>query len=1374
MDPKIKEIVEIQSGYTSYVDLRHELFDDNRNVGRMARYRPITSHRTAFERMARSLNVKDKRCYLLTGPYGTGKSHLCMMFANYLQTPAGEKPMPEFFENYSDVDPNSAEALKAKRSSGHYLIALCHWGGHGDFEEIVLRAVDEALRREGFDADFDTHYLQAIKKIEEWETLDSSSGTRGNFFPEFESALQELSPPQTVGNFKKRLRVFDFTALDDFKRIHHNLTTAPFTYDKSDLISIITSTLASDKFKERFMGILVLFDEFGDTMERGNLSPKMFQQFAQLAAETPTGCAKLIFVGTAHKGLTDYAKAYSTQDFRTASDRVEEVPLTPDGVEDIIAAIVSPVKTSPLWQEKVATKSSVFDSFLPDCKRLDLFNWLTGPKMRKNIIENIFPMHPMATAALLQLAKDVASNNRSVFTFFSGDLGGDDTPGSYGDFVATTSIETNGKLNLYTADKLYDYFADTLSSDNRELRDTIREIIKDYENTRRELNRVASQDMDAKIALLDDPLIDRILRLMLIYEIIQVPNRLDNLQFGLYRTTQQERAELQNRLQALATRGVLYFAKDTNVYEFKKSKSVDLDRLIEEYKQEPKNHPTNIVVELNALVALDKNDRYFNANDYNLTYSEDKRLERRFVRPADLGSEMDTPQGKLTYFQQLEAELQRDARKSDYEGFALYAVCQTTEEIQKVKDYSAHNTSNRIIVAVPKLPVPMLDAVMELRALLHIEASPEAQNFTVQDHAVLNARLSGDSNRPGARGSLKTLRNKLMSPKDIVWYRSYASPLPVDENKPSDAANRVMEQLYSDYRNLFTHDDFNKLRNKLDSKNVALKEAVEELLDYTVPIVIDTGFAQQRGDIRYLQRCLLYNGVLRQIKTEVNKLRCEPETNPDKYEKKLASLAQMVRDVGMLQSDAKLHISNWLTKYRQPPYGQGPVALALSLAFIRRIFGDSIRIKADESAIGELPLRSFEEVSDLVDGRSPNAFLSYRPLRQEEKDLANVIFKIFGKIDTAADVVRGATLPEAHAAMKEWWEGLPPLARVAKLYSKETHPYAASFIDTMIKIASKDPHTFLFTDLPEVLGAEPGLVVTQDIVNLGVEQLPKIKQTFEHALEHVEARIMGEVRQIFGVEGHTYSDTAAKIADWYNSLDTNQRDPHANWHINDSKPLVTYLKTVTTNVVETFLDRIPASQDYNMKRVAEWMSDRVSEYTDRIRRGKQHIEANRIKVDPPSLVLKGIFTQENGQVSFKGNVLVQLTPKRKGDKIYVVEGNADPTSPATAREEVTSNGPFTVSEHKTIRYAVQDVDGNWSKVETLKLVNENKKFEISTPQQKGLLTKDESVSFVFPHDAQGFAVTCHSLFSLGLERQVLTLAELEQSVQAALEQLRKG
>lgn len=39
---KIREIVEIKGGYTSYVDLYEEFKDPVKNHGRMSRYKPIT------------------------------------------------------------------------------------------------------------------------------------------------------------------------------------------------------------------------------------------------------------------------------------------------------------------------------------------------------------------------------------------------------------------------------------------------------------------------------------------------------------------------------------------------------------------------------------------------------------------------------------------------------------------------------------------------------------------------------------------------------------------------------------------------------------------------------------------------------------------------------------------------------------------------------------------------------------------------------------------------------------------------------------------------------------------------------------------------------------------------------------------------------------------------------------------------------------------------------------------------------------------------------------------------------------------------------------------------------------------------------------
>src|SRR5450759_1127128 len=118
---KIRDIIQINSGYTSYVDLVNEYYSLEKNRVRMERYKPITAHRLAFEKIAGSLNPKDRRFYFLSGSYGTGKSHLLLMLANYFASPSDLPEMSTFFQNYETAQkqvllkPN--EILKERNAS---------------------------------------------------------------------------------------------------------------------------------------------------------------------------------------------------------------------------------------------------------------------------------------------------------------------------------------------------------------------------------------------------------------------------------------------------------------------------------------------------------------------------------------------------------------------------------------------------------------------------------------------------------------------------------------------------------------------------------------------------------------------------------------------------------------------------------------------------------------------------------------------------------------------------------------------------------------------------------------------------------------------------------------------------------------------------------------------------------------------------------------------------------------------------------------------------------------------------------------------------------------------------------------------------------
>ncbi len=148
----------------------------------MERYKPITAHRQAFEKIANALNPKDRRFYFLSGSYGTGKSHLLLMLANYFANPSDVPEIEAFFKNYETaqnevllkqgetLNERKAASLKEARKSGRYLVALCRYSLNLDFEGALLRALEDALKYDEADILVDSHYREALRRIKNWES----------------------------------------------------------------------------------------------------------------------------------------------------------------------------------------------------------------------------------------------------------------------------------------------------------------------------------------------------------------------------------------------------------------------------------------------------------------------------------------------------------------------------------------------------------------------------------------------------------------------------------------------------------------------------------------------------------------------------------------------------------------------------------------------------------------------------------------------------------------------------------------------------------------------------------------------------------------------------------------------------------------------------------------------------------------------------------------------------------------------------------------------------------------------------------------------------------------------------------------------------
>ena len=443
----------------------------------------------------------------------------------------------------------------------------------------------------------------------------------------------------------------------------------------------------------------------------------------------------MIFLGTGHKSFKNHGLASDAVHFSTLEARVNEIPLQTEGLEDIIAAIVHQKKDSPEWNKIVAPYTGIFSHFAKECKRLNLFNWLPAPKLKANIIENIYPMHPLATYALLQLAGEAGSDNRSVFKFFSPEFETGETGWinvqefSYPWFTERNDIEADGKLNLYTEDLLYDYFRDSLKTDNRNLRDRVRKAVADYEETLKEMLAYLKKDSQMKLFDEVDELMHKILKAMLINEIIStestpVHNTLENIKFALNALSVQDAQALEERLKRLCQATILYNNK--GIYEFKRSDVVDIERRIQEFKINPENRPSNILHTFLEHLPFTGEEEYLEAKHYNTTYNEDKRLKVQFVLPSEIEQDYIIDGQTASFFEMLEHKRRQieDPRMS-YEGTAVYVFCETDKDIDLAKKYIIKNTQDKIVISVPQKALPVLEDVLTLDAIKSIQQSDD-------------------------------------------------------------------------------------------------------------------------------------------------------------------------------------------------------------------------------------------------------------------------------------------------------------------------------------------------------------------------------------------------------------------------------------------------------------------------------------------------------------------------------------------------------------------------------------------------------------------------------------------------------------------------
>lgn len=1216
---KISKIIEVNRALGSEVNLVEELFDREKNILRMSNYMPTKGHREAFSKIIKGLyEITDKRAYILNGSYGTGKSNLLLMIANYLMNNSNSQEMNQFFENYhlreedekiNDLTPNKDEILEKikvnisrlksiRATDKPHFIALCKYDVSGDFTEILLRAIKEGFERENISIDnFDSIYKEAIRKIEQWEKARNEV----DFYDKLQLELEKNN--LTIDTFKAKLGNINGGALKEFKELYKKFTLSDFTYEKDNLTDIIKETVRSKAFIEKYSGFTIFFDEFGNILKNHRFDELVFQRFTEFCQNSLSDRIPVIFIATTHKSFETYAEYYEKDQFKKVSDRFIDVSLSTEGFEDIISAIVRPDKESEIWKEQIS-KSIEITELSRKTTSLRLFDGLKGRKLEEKLIKNLYPMHPMATYALLGLSKEVSSNNRSVYSFF--------TRGGFESYTEETEIENNGKLNFYTADNLIEYFnRDKFSSSNIDLRPVLKDKIRNYETSRSEFEKFKRSE-----AITDSKIYSKIMDMMLIYQLLEIPITEENINFGLNIKSDLDREDIKNAINNLSKYGVIYYKKTNELYEFKQSDVLDVDGIIAEYIKDNLGNELNIVDELKKLKDI-RDYSQIKVTLENFT-SEllpmpnligDYRYKKDLVRVQDIESnnfmksksEKIDKQNILTY---------------DCDGYFLYIICENIKEIERALKVAEKNIEKNIIFAIPK---EIKDLRQPLLGLLAIENSEKLKNLKQQEKIMLE-----NSKKSYINEIVRALTELNKTSNLELFYQAKKNTIE-GGNKEKVLLTQILQEKYG--QNLPSLDLPLKQRsNEFNPENErSFKEFIERLIYIKEPIIYDAKLTAGKADDRYFKP-LLDSQILMLYKiNESGKDILEPNISIHAY-KSYPALKETLERLEIENINIE-ELKRTLTQ----KYALGKYGMYFLLAYTYRYFNGNI------SFINSLGtnenISSYKDIEEFV---KRGKEIKKIKISDREKQFLLNIHNLFNGINT---LEQKGNIKDTFALVKEWYNSLQ---KYQKIESITNHDITKIFE----KINNLSAEEFLLSELNLLVGKEKDDLLSEEELEKLFNKISEFKKISEGSKEILIKNLLEKASKNFNVSSEEIYQFFFK---YYRELPEFKKNINFEKHTQHSRK---FLK---------FLEEIDQSKDYKElllnynQSYKEWSIDNTKLIVDEIYKG--YCDMEKLYLIPnPKLRFEGNYTISGDIIYFEDEfrVIIENLDKNSYETYYTL------------------------------------------------------------------------------------------------------------------------
>lgn len=1253
MTRRMGELVGVQGGFKPSVQLPNDFFDQEQNRHFVENYIPTPEILDIFMSVRDSLQSNsEQRARSFVGTYGTGKSDLMLMIANYITRSADDPLLKPFFQKLRLLNDSKAKAIyDARLEKPPFLLVLLQADTAITFNSFVLRGLADALEENNLeDLLGNTYYQAALNQIETWES-------------DYPDIIQRLSDilendyRRTLNQLKNELKSPRAdSALGIFRPAAQKASGTPFQPNAvierpSEAFFEVAQKLVE---AGEYSGIFVIADEFTHLLQKlgesstAVVDTKGIDNLAEAAGRS--GRNQLHFYVVS---LQSFASAQgSTQEAQAALERSGgrflQNELRSQNTEELISASIAKLIPSERLFDNAQAQQ---DDLLTLAMRL----WgsrATGSVdrewLQQKVVQGCFPLHPLATYCLPRLNAVLAQNERTMFRFIWDDERG------LKRFISEASAEvSNGWISLLSLNNLFAYFETTLQEKRPDLLQAYQE---------------ASQNLSPE--QIENGIEGCLLRALLMLDVassgganLQADQQLLRHALGL---APKQISEVDAALKKLGEAGIAY-ASQSGYYQLVKpgrANPLELRRQIERIAKELTGSPVEL---LNA----QNKPENIEAQRYNLERGTSRSLITHFVSPTKLSNTVSiTPQ-----------------TLQETDGLLWYVIASSEQELEQARSSALQLTREykQLLIAVPRKPTDLITRFQRKRAW---ESLRDNENYKTQDYQDLlrDTGLVGKDYKTAFETALALFEQ----PSNLEWFGGGRTITISTPSILSEVATKVMNEVFP-----ATPAHRTKQHLKPSGKSKYVENVLEKILQSPFQLPAKKGGNKTAEDAIILDGAGEL-GLINHIKQE---------RGYDTYEVCLP--ANQKRNSLVLWSwlDEQFRQgTSWskiVSTLQLPPYGLYPSVLQVFLAAFYRYNRDYLEIYT--TADGFLPIDiTGKKIIEMVE--SPTKFVvRYQPLTDIQRRFLRGLAEraLYPGREFQIQTGETASLRNRVAKLLSLW--VRDISSLAKQASEEELanilediPEITTASITLMEIASlsteAETAAALLEKLPVALGLPNDSSLWDETeLDRTLIYLENACQQLRQVSKKIKAQMAWDIGQLFGLSEpvNNWNEALEAAKNWRKSIGTlRNQDLVGN---QDARDLISVLDAFSHTFEEVFLNSLP--NRWHLRSFEQWERINIrDEYLQRLEQAKVSAEAKAVELasslqqtttadTPDTTNCNGSATPTNTPATV--NTISTISPN----------GSATSRSKSSARNSGATTRASTATSKYNLRPNIQPANG---------------------------------------------------------------------------------